>query len=296
MSDPVVSVVIPAHNERENLADTVDCVLESAGDLAVEVIVVDDGSTDGSGENVRQHFEHDSAVSVLRGENLGVPGARNLGARHAQGEVLIFLDAHCYTPPGWMQRLIAPLEKPGVGIVGPAIANLAQPDNPAGCGAVWSSAALDWKWLPCLKADVYPVPLLPGGCQAVRRADFVRLGGFDAGMTRWGSQDYELTLHFWLMGYEAVGQPRSVIYHLFHDHARYRVDYDGVIYNRLRLALLHFSDERCARVIDHLRGVPGFSGAIMRLLSSDTIQRREQLRRECCRDDDWYFSFFGHVI
>lgn len=296
MSQPAISVVIPAHNEGENLADTVACVLDSAAGLEVELIVVDDASTDGSPDLVRRRFSRGGPVRVVVGAGLGVAGARNLGARHACGELLVFLDGHCYTPPGWLQSLTAPLEDPAVGIVGPTIASLVAPDNPAGCGARWVNAALEWQWLPGSAGDAQPVALLPGGCQAMRRADFERLGGFDGGMTRWGSEDYELTLRCWLMGFEAMGQGAAVVYHLFREQAAYPVAYDGVVYNRLRLALLHFSDERCARVIESHRECPGFAPAMLRLLQSDAPRRRERLRRQRRRGDDWFFERFGPAI
>jgi GT2 family glycosyltransferase len=296
MPEPLASVVIPAHNEGDNLVDTVECVLENALELPLEVIVVDDGSSDGSGDAVRTRFAACPNVTVVNGEGLGVAGARNFGAHRACGEVLIFLDGHCYTPPGCLQALIQPLDNPAIGMVGPAIGNLSNPQAAAGAGAQWHNPLLDWHWLPVSGQDTFPVPLIIGCCQAVRRADFERLGGFDAGLTRWGSEDFELALRIWLMGFEVVSQPSARVYHLFRGKHPYAVSHEDVIYNRLRMGLLHFSDARCAHIIDAHRGYPGFSNAMIRLLNSDTMEQRRRLFQMRQRDDDWYFGRFGDVV
>ena len=167
-----VSVVIPSHNEGENLVDTVDCVLANSSSEAIEVLVVDDGSTDGSGERVAARFAADPRVRVLRASETGVAGARNLGARQSTGHLLVFLDSHCYTPPGWLPRLTEPLADPAVGMIGPAFASLEHGNGARGLGITWRGPSLEIEWLPQQQEAPYPVPLLPGGCQAMRRADF----------------------------------------------------------------------------------------------------------------------------
>jgi glycosyltransferase involved in cell wall biosynthesis len=117
-----VSIVIPAHNEGENLVDTVRCVLENTAYPDFEVVVVDDGSTDGSEDHLSEVFGNDRRVGMVRAEGVGVAHARNLGATCASGKILIFLDAHCYTPPHWMDGLIQPLAETRIGMVGPVFA------------------------------------------------------------------------------------------------------------------------------------------------------------------------------
>jgi glycosyltransferase involved in cell wall biosynthesis len=286
--------VIPAHNEGENLVDTVECILDNTDYPAFEIIVVDDGSTDGSGEIVARRFGR--RAQVVHGQNLGVPGARNLGAQHASGDALVFLDGHCYVQPPWMAQLVEPLAQPHVGMVGPGFADLRRGDTQAGYGAMWRSPMLDMRWLPRQGDTPYAVPLLPGGCQVMRRANFERLGGFDGGMTRWGSEDHEISLRFWLMGYELVAQPQTLIHHLFREKQNYHVDQAQIGYNRLRLALLHFNPTRLARVIESFQPTRDFAQIMIWLLHSDTMQRRAQWMEERCRDDDWFFARFNYNL
>lgn len=294
-----VSVVIPARNEGQNLVDMVSSMLENTSYPDFEIIVVDDGSTDGSGDRIAADFGGNGHLSVARAAGLGVSGARNLGAKRAVGEILLFLDGHCYTPPGWMAALVEPLDDPQVGLVGPSFASLHEGHRSSDCwgfGATWRDISLETDWLPKQGDVPYPVPVLPGGCHVVRRSDFDRLGQYDEGMIHWGSEDLELSIRFWLMGYQVVVQPKAVIYHLFHKTPAYEVKISHVLHNRLRLALLHLHQDRFTRVLDYYRGYTDFAQAVTRLLQGDAMERSRRLHEMRSRDDDWYFGQFGCQI
>lgn len=295
MSSKKSSVIIAACNEGENLADTVGCILENT-EGEFEVIVVDDGSADGCGQRVRDLFGADKRVSVSRTQGLGVACARNVGAQAATGEVLVFLDGHCYLPPGWLDLLRLPLEDPSVGLVGPSFASLLHQDEARGFGVTWQDASLEMRWLAQMDANPYPIPLLPGGCDVLRRRDFERLGGYDSGMTRWGSEGQELSLRAWLMGHQVVVQPQVVVYHLFRNKHPYQVDMAKVLYNRLRMALLHLRPERVHRILEFHKNFPGFSESLLMLLNSDVKDRRQQLDESRRYRDDWFFDRFGMQI
>jgi len=83
-----VTIVIPALNEGENLVDTVRCVLENTAYPDFEIVVVDDGSTDGSGDRLSHVIGNDGRVGMVRAEGVGVANARNLGATCASGKIL----------------------------------------------------------------------------------------------------------------------------------------------------------------------------------------------------------------
>jgi GT2 family glycosyltransferase len=256
-------------------------------------VVVDDGSTDGSGDRVSHVFGNNRRVSMIRGEGVGVAKARNLGAARASGEILIFLDGHCFTPPHWMSQLIQPLALKRVGLVGPVFAIMHRGHNARGLGLIWRDASLELEWLGQRKNTPYPVPLQCGACQAVRKADFERLGCYDAGMTRWGSEDEELCLRYWLMGYDVLVQPQTEVYHLFRERHPYEVQIQKIVYNRLRLAMLHLSDERIARILNCHGHIPGIDEIMIGLQQSDVLSRRDEWRALRCRDDDWYCTRFG---
>lgn len=91
MTKPLVSVIIPAYNCAGILSETIDSVLKQTyGNI--EIVVVDDGSTDGTGK-VADRYQESGKVRWYRQENGGPGAARNRGIRIAKGEFITFLDA-----------------------------------------------------------------------------------------------------------------------------------------------------------------------------------------------------------
>ena len=108
MTAPSFSIVIPAYNARRTLADTLRSVAAQT-DPDFEVIVVDDGSTDGTAEFAAPLL--DARGRVHRQENRGLPGARNAGIAQARGRWLAFLDADDMWMPEYLARMRALLER-----------------------------------------------------------------------------------------------------------------------------------------------------------------------------------------
>lgn len=89
---PIISVIIPVYNAEKSLDTCLQSIVEqSVGDL--EIICVDDGSTDGSYEKLVGWRKKDGRIKVLRQENKGGGAARNLGLAKAAGEYIHFLDS-----------------------------------------------------------------------------------------------------------------------------------------------------------------------------------------------------------
>lgn len=290
MSTPSVSVVIPALNEGTNLVDTVDAVRRNSAPLDPEVIVVDDGSTDHAPQRLKAQFRDDGKVRVIAGPQAGIARARNAGAAVANGEIVVFLDGHCYTPPGWLAALVAPFAKREVALAGPAFASIRGPRGVA-CGLTWDAPSLANVWLPGETAG--PVPFHIGACQAVRTETFHAIGGFDSGMTRWGSEDVEICLRLWLLGHEVHAAPRSVVFHLFRDSRPYDVDVRLILHNHLRLALLHFDERRLEKVMAEMMRWGAAAAALALAFTSGVAAERARLAALRVRDTDWFFRRFA---
>lgn len=104
---PLVSVVIPAYNRAATIGATLDSIMRQEG-WPFEVVVVDDGSTDGTAAVARHHAP---AARVVEQPNLRRSAARNNGARLTAGEYLYFFDSDDLMEPGAIARLAACLEQ-----------------------------------------------------------------------------------------------------------------------------------------------------------------------------------------
>ena len=104
----LLSVVIPTHNRRELVLRAVQSVLDqSVADAQLEVIVVDDGSTDGSADALLQQYHDDSRVRVLSGARQYTCAARNRGFAAARGAFICFLDSDDFWLPGVLACILA---------------------------------------------------------------------------------------------------------------------------------------------------------------------------------------------
>ena len=101
---PLVSVIIPVYNVEKYLARCIESILRQTY-TCLEVILVDDGSIDGSGEICDKYEKIDTRVRVLHQTNCGVSSARNLGLDIASGEYIFFADSDDYLPQDAVEKL-----------------------------------------------------------------------------------------------------------------------------------------------------------------------------------------------
>lgn len=111
MSAPVVSVIIPSHNRRARLECAIESCLAKSSVEDVEVIVVDDGSTDGTREWLSNL--QDRRIQTIFQPNRGAPAARNIGLRAAEGTYIKFLDDDDELARGALQKEVKTLEDTG---------------------------------------------------------------------------------------------------------------------------------------------------------------------------------------
>lgn len=109
---PLVSVVIPAFDVEAYLAECLDSILAETA-LGLEVIVIDDGSHDGTARLARDYARHDRRVRVLRQRNRGLNRTRNRGLRRARGRYVWLVDADDVVAPGALAFLARTLEQTG---------------------------------------------------------------------------------------------------------------------------------------------------------------------------------------
>ncbi|MDQ3489246.1 MAG: glycosyltransferase family 2 protein [Acidobacteriota bacterium] len=182
MTTPDVSVIVLNYNGRQWLKPCLDALAAQRGAPAFEVMVVDNASTDGSADYVREHFPgvrvHDA------GGNLGFSGGNNAGAEQAHGRLLVFLNNDTSAAPDWLHKLTSALDaRPDFGF---ATSRIVFADNPeridsAGDGYLFAGGAFKRGYGQ--RADDFAEPReVFGACgcaMVMKRELFEALGGFD---------------------------------------------------------------------------------------------------------------------
>jgi glycosyltransferase involved in cell wall biosynthesis len=168
---PAISVVVPAYNEAGRIADCLASLRDEAATVPLEIIVVDNGSTDSTAELARAQADQ---CLVLPGHTVGA--LRNAGVAAARADVIAFIDADCTVRPGWASAVLCSLEL-GACVTG------------AKCGVPDQSSWMERVWFGHGQRGRTPASYVNSGNMAVRRDDFAAIGGFDATLT--SGEDYE---------------------------------------------------------------------------------------------------------
>ncbi|MEA2505798.1 MAG: hyaluronan synthase [Actinomycetota bacterium] len=116
---PTVSIIIPAFNEEEGIIGTIQsCLHVDYPSELVEVIAINDGSTDGTWQAMTRAYEDSSRLHAIDlGRNYGKRGAMAEGIRRATGEILCFVDSDSYLKPDALTAIVQPFTDPRVGAV-----------------------------------------------------------------------------------------------------------------------------------------------------------------------------------
>lgn len=111
MNQPVVSVVMPVYNGEKYIKKAVDSVFEQ--EVSLELLVIDDGSTDGTGEVLSAYMGREGFRYLRNEKNMGAAGSRNRGVKEAAGRYIAFLDADDWWEKGKLTEQLQVLEQTG---------------------------------------------------------------------------------------------------------------------------------------------------------------------------------------
>ena len=116
MTDELISIIIPLYNAENYVDKILPCILGQTY-TALEILLVNDGSTDGTLSKCQQYQRQDARIRVLSQENGGVSAARNRGLAEAKGEYISFVDADDYLKPDFIEVLYRAATAEGCDVV-----------------------------------------------------------------------------------------------------------------------------------------------------------------------------------
>lgn len=217
---PHASIVLVGYNSADWLPCALPALLSQDYPATFDVIFVDNGSSDDSVELVRRDFP---TVRIIESEhNGGYAGGNNLGAEHASGEVLAFVNPDTCADPGWLAELVRPLVRDrSIGMTTSKIVRMDALDTINTCGNEISLSGIT----TCRAAgsaagnaavDV-DVAAVSGAACAIRRDLFLRLGGFDDEFFMY-LEDTDLSWRVRMAGYRCRLAARSVVAHDYSFH------------------------------------------------------------------------------
>ncbi len=197
----MMSVIIPSYNSEKTINNCLEA-LQSQTFKDIEIIVIDDGSNDGTASIIKS-FKN---VKFFKKSHKGPASARNFGAKMAKGKILLFTDSDCEPDKNWVAEMAAPFsDKTVAGVSGTyrtrqkeLIARFAQYEIEERHQNMAESESIDFI----------------GTFSAGYRKDiFVKFGGFDESFSTSAGEDPELSFRLAEKGYKMVFTPNAFVYH-----------------------------------------------------------------------------------
>ncbi|GAA2420487.1 glycosyltransferase [Actinomadura vinacea] len=195
---PPVSLIVPAYNEEAGIAATIGSLLDTDYPGPVEVIVVDDGSTDRTAE-IASSFTGIPGVRLIGKPNGGKPSALNTGIAHARADIMVLVDGDTVFQRDTIGNLVAPMADPRVG----AVSGNTKVANRGGIIGRWQHIEyvigfnLDRRLFDVLQC----MPTVPGAIGAFRREALASVGGVPGDTL---AEDTDLTMAVCRAGWRVV--------------------------------------------------------------------------------------------
>ena len=300
---PIYSVLITSRNEGVKLRKTVDSVLSHSPLDQIEIVIIDDASTDGSVAFTSNDYYLSKPIRVVHNKGRrGLIYSRAKAADLANGEYLAFLDAHCAVSSNWLEEMAEELVGiGGRGLVSPTVCELdtdswSIDDHSVGyTGCTISSPFLDFSWTSPSKIDGRVCTCTIGGMAWMCTRDWYQhIGGLDSGMVIWGLENIDIPVRTWAAGGWCVVKDSVKIGHLDKVVPLIRLNDVNYMYNKIRAAHNMFTAETFKKVMGTLAYLSGYREALTRVHTERESMApfKDQFESIRMRSDDWLIDTF----
>lgn len=224
---PLVSVIVPTRDRAEFLGPCIRGVLEQTDYPRIEVLIVDNDSVEPATHALFGSLTADRRVRILRRPGaFNYPALNNVAVQEAHGEILLLLNNDTLViEPGWLRELVSHAARPGIGAVG---AKLLYPDRTVQHGGVLLGMGIGTEtvaghyghgaaendpgpfgWLALTRS----VSAVTAACLAVKRADYLAVGGMDETHLRVAYNDVDFCLRLRAAGLRNIFTPHALLLH-----------------------------------------------------------------------------------
>jgi glycosyltransferase involved in cell wall biosynthesis len=208
-----VSIIIPTFNGAARIGHCLDALLPQTIGRDVEILVIDDGSTDNLAEIVSRYGR--AGVRFITQRNGGPASARNRGAAEAQGPIILFTDDDCVPMPGWLDAMTRPFEDAAV--VGVKGAYRTRQKSP-----VARFVQIEYEDRYRKMAALAHIDFIDTYSAGFRRDNFLEMTGYDTSFPVACAEDVELSYRMSARGWKMLFVPDAIVYHTHPDSlARY---------------------------------------------------------------------------
>ncbi len=197
-----VSIVIPTFNGAARIGHCLDALAAQSSGHEIEILVVDDGSTDAIAERVARY----PSVRLIRQKNAGPAAARNRGASEARGEILLFTDDDCIPTPNWLDAMLRPFEQPD--IVGAKGAYRTRQKS-----LIARFVQLEYEDKYRLMMSAEDIDFIDTYSAAFLRDRFLEMTGYDTSFPVACAEDVELSYRMSARGWKMRFAPAAVVFH-----------------------------------------------------------------------------------
>jgi glycosyltransferase involved in cell wall biosynthesis len=200
------SIIIPTFNGASRIGNCLDSLVKQTTGRDVEILVVDDGSTDNTAKVVSGYY----SVRLIAQANAGPASARNRGALEAKGKILLFTDDDCVPLPDWLEAMLEPFKDSEV--VGAKGAYRTHQKSPAA-----RFVQIEYEDKYRLMAGLPSIDFIDTYSAGFRRDRFLEMTGYDTSFPVACAEDVELSYRMSARGWKMKFVPAAIVYHTHPD-------------------------------------------------------------------------------